>query len=172
VKHHARAGYDSVAFPQAGQPVRPFPGSRAAIHDPRWPRIAAALAGLRERGRYSVRIVDADCAAGCLLLHALRHARALGFTAIEGRGIDGSPALIGRARAAADRARDPAIGATFEVADMARALEAELELPADILLWHGPRAGEEAPRVRFAVLSAGDVVIGDDERPALRSMAA
>jgi hypothetical protein len=172
VKHDVKARCSTAPFRQPDQPGRPFPGSRAAIHDPRWPRIATVLAGLRERGRYSVRIVDADCGAGCLLLHALRHARALGFTAIEGRGIDGSPALVGRARGAADRARDPAIGVAFEVADMAHVLEAEQEVPADILLWHGSGAGEYPAHVRRALRAAADVVIGDDERPILRSMAA
>ena len=53
------------------------------------------------------------------------HAKALGFTAIEGRGIDGSPAMIGRARVAAARLHEPAIGLTFEVADMIEALADE-----------------------------------------------
>lgn len=112
-----------------------LPGGRMASHDPRWQAICAALARLREQGRCSVRIVDADCGAGSLLVLAAHHARALGFTAIEGRGIDQSPALVGRARASASRAGDPAIGLEFDVLDVFEALRAEEELPADILLW-------------------------------------
>lgn len=77
-----------------------LPGSRTALHDPRWPAVAMALKSLHEEGRFSIRIVDADCGAGSLLIHAAHHARAMGYTAVEARGIDGSPALIGRARAA------------------------------------------------------------------------
>lgn len=142
--------------------VAPVPSSRGARHDPRWPAIADALELLRSRGRFSVRIVDVDCGAGSLLLHALQHARALGFSAIEGRGIDGSPALIGRAKAAALRQQDLAIGVVFEVADMAASLRAEQEFPADILLWHGSRTDDQVADVAEALRLAGDVVIGDD----------
>jgi hypothetical protein len=135
-----------------------LPGSRTALHDPRWPAIAAALTALRDRGRFAVRIVDADCGAGCLLLQAAQYARSLGFTAIEGRGIDGSPALIGRAKAAASRQRDPAIGITFDLSDVLAALGEEHDLPADIVLWHGPR--REA--IDLALSRAADLVIGDD----------
>lgn len=87
--------------------------------------------------------------------------RSLGFVAIEGRGIDGSPALIGRARAAGARCEDPAIGLVFDVADMADALREEQDVPADIILCHllgrqGVAAGVEA-----ALHAAGDMVIGD-----------
>ena len=136
------------------------PSSRTAAHDPRWPVLAAVLQELHDQKRYAVRIVDADCGAGCLLLHAVRHARALGFTAIEGRGIDGSPALIGRARAAAARVRDPAIGVVFEMGDMVEALRDEHDLPADIVLWH-PGAGDLHHDVSEALRRAGDRVIGD-----------
>lgn len=153
--HRARPGTSASPPPP---PIRVFPGSRAASHDPRWPAVMAALAALRDRKRCAVRIVDADCGAGCLLLQALRHARALGFTAIEGRGIDGAPALIGRARAAAARLRDPAIGVTFEAADMATALADEHDLPADIVLWHGVAEGVQVPDV---LRLAGMLVIAD-----------
>lgn len=136
-------------------------GSRAATHDPRWPRIMASLAALRDRGRHAVRIVDADCGAGSLLLHALHHARAIGFTAIEGRGIDGSPALIGRARAAASRQQDAAIGVAFEMADMVAALRDEHELPADIVIWHGPGKQDRSPTMLFAIRAAGSCIIDD-----------
>lgn len=134
------------------------PGGRTALHDPRWPVVAAALSALRERGRFAVRIVDADCGAGALLLHAVQHARTLGFTAIEGRGIDGAPALIGRAKAAALRRRDPAIGVTFDRADMLVALRDEHDLPADLVLWHGKWRGQ----IGEALSRAGRVIIRDE----------
>lgn len=157
---------------QRSRTKRRLPGSSAAVHDVRWPRIAAALAALRENGRYAVRIVDADCGAGCLLLHALHEADELGFKAIEGRGIDGSPALIGRARAAASRGRSGAVGVVFEAVDMASALRAENEFPADIVIWHGSRAGDIRPDVLLALRAAGDVIIGDNAQLSFARIAA
>jgi SAM-dependent methyltransferase len=149
-----------------------LPGSRAAHNDPRWAAICAALVALRERGRHSVRIVDADCACGTLLIEAVRHARALGYTAIEGRGIDGSPAMVGRARAAAARLHEPAIGLTFEVADMIEALASEADFPADIVLWHGGRAEDDRPGVRASLARSGNVVLGDHHCSSDRARAA
>ena len=134
------------------------PASRTARHDPRWPTIVAALAALRERRRFAVRIVDAECGAGTVLIAAVLHARMLGFTAIEGHGIDGSPALIGRARAAARRLSDAAIGVSFAVADVPAALVAEQAAPADILLWH---AGGSCA-IDDALAHAAALVIRDD----------
>jgi hypothetical protein len=135
-----------------------LPGNRTAVHDLRWPAIAAALTALRGRRRFAVRIVDADCGAGGLLLHAVHHAKSLGFTAIEGRGIDGSPALIGRAKAAAQRQRDPAIGLTFELSDVLVALSEEYELPADLVIWHGTRR----ENIDQALSRAAHLVVSDD----------
>lgn len=126
------------------------PGSRTATHDPRWPEITAALSALRARNRYAVRIVDLDCGAGCVLLAALRYARALGFTAIEGRGLAGSPALVGRATAAAARVADPATGVEFGLAT-AQALDDERDLAPDIVLCHA-----EDDRVPAHVVIADD----------------
>jgi len=138
-----------------------IPGSKTATQDPRWPVIAAALATLRGDGRHAVRIIDADCGAGSLLLQAVHHARSLGFTAIEGRGIDGLPALIGRARAAASRCTNLAIGTTFEVADMVTALREEHDLPADLVICHG-MAKDRRPEVASVLGNAARIVIGDD----------
>ena len=132
-------------------------GSRIARHDPRWPAIAATLAALREKRRFSVRIVDADCGAGALLLYAAHHARLLGFTAIEARGIDGAPSLIGLARAAARRVADPAIGISFEVGEVIAALHDEDDAPADLVLWHAPHAAA----IDAALARAGTVVVCD-----------
>lgn len=139
-------------------------GSRAAHNDARWTDICAALAALCERGRHSVRIVDADCSCGTLLIEAARHARTLGFTAIEVRGIDGSPAMIGRARTAAARLHEPAIGLTFEVADIVDALAGEADFPADIVLWHGSRAINDRPGLRESLVNAGDLLIADRDQ--------
>lgn len=147
-------------------------GCRTVRADPRWPRIVAALADLRERGRYAVRIVDADCACGTLLIAAAQHAHALGFTGIEARGIDRLPACIGRARAAARRLSDPAIGFRFEHADIVPALAEEADFPADILLWHDQRPGGEQAGVRAALAAAGVRLIGDPTLAACAQAAA
>ena len=155
-------GFHAPIAPTVRRAVVPLhPRSRTATHDPRWPEIAAALTALRDDKRRTVRIVDADCGAGCLLLEATCHARALGFTAIEGRGIDASPALIGRARSAAARLRDPAIGLVFEAADILQALDEERYFPADIVLWHGVTNGGTGDRLRDVLARAGHSVIGD-----------
>lgn len=135
--------------------------TRRAPRDARWAALTAELAALRERHRHSVRIVDADCGAGDLLLCALSHARALGFTAVEGRGIDGSKALITRAVRAARTLHDPGIGVTFEVADLAAALTEETDLPADIVLWHDWTGGADHPAFADVVVAAGRRVIDD-----------
>ncbi|WP_433910329.1 SAM-dependent methyltransferase [Sphingomonas yabuuchiae] len=121
-------------------------------HDPRWPAVQAALGDLRERHRCAVRIVDADCGAGGFLIAVAEQARAMGFTAIEGRGLGGSPALIGRARAAARRHRHAAMGLVFERIDPAQALAEERDFPADILVCH--RCGAQ-------MRTAATCVIGD-----------
>lgn len=127
------------------------------IDDDRWPAVADALAHLHATGRHSVRIVDADCGSGDLLLHAVRHARALGFTAIEARGIDAVPALVERGRSAASELSDPAIGIIFDSQDLVATLAEEAEFPADIILWCG-EAGCRT-RVAKAVAAAGFIII-------------
>jgi hypothetical protein len=134
--------------------------SRAARHDPRWPLIQSALVALAEQKRRAVRIVDADCACGTFLIEAAREARALGFVAIECRGIDGSPALIGRARAASARLHDHAIGLVFDCVDMVAGLAEEFDLRADIVLYH--RIGDR-PELAATLQAAGDRVISDGD---------
>jgi len=139
---------------------RRSPAARPAqCRDSRWPMVAAALARLRAARRHSVRIVDADCGDGALLLCAVRHARALGFTAIEARGIGDDPGLIACAKAAAVLLCDPAIGIAFETGDPGCALCSEAEFPADILLWHRCSACNEAVTPMLA--AAGQVLIAD-----------
>ncbi|KQS01919.1 hypothetical protein ASG11_13935 [Sphingomonas sp. Leaf357] len=135
--------------------------TRPRCRDRRWPDVAAALVSLRAARRCSVRIVDVDCGSGTLLLCAVRYARALGFTAIEARGIDDAPALVGKARASASGLHDAAIGITFETGDRVRALEEESDFPADIVMWHGC-VGCSAEEAR-TVACAGRRLIADPE---------
>lgn len=160
-------------IPMSSMPSRRMAGTRrndapAAIGrasaDARWPRVAQALDRLRAAKRRSVRIVDADCGSGELLLDALRYARSIGFTAIEGRGIDGVPSLVRRARSQAAHLHDPAIGVTYEVADVATAMAEEAGFPADIVLWKLGRGGD--PTLSAAVAAAAALVIADGD-PAL-----
>ncbi len=109
---------------------------------------------MREARRHAVRIVDADCGDGALLLAAVRHARALGFVAIEARGVDGAPALIARARTAAATLDDLAIGVTFDNADMVAALAQEHDLAPDIVL--APAVASEALARAGARVIAGE----------------
>jgi SAM-dependent methyltransferase len=153
----------SVATPRPSNLIA-LTGTRTAYSDARWPEIVAALKALRAARRHAVRIVDADCACGALLIATLRQARMLGFTAIEGRGIDGAPAMIGRARAAATRLRDPAIGVEFDLADVEDALASEADFPADIVLWHGDALADHRHGLARALAAAGDVVIAGPAR--------
>jgi len=134
---------------------------RIADHDRRWRELVTVLATLRQDGRCAIRIVDADCGMGFFLLRAVRYARALGFTAVEGRGIAGSSALIACARAVTSCYADPAVGLAFEVGDMVDALRQEEELPADVVLWHEARFGHLGSDMLPALRRAGDVVLGD-----------
>jgi SAM-dependent methyltransferase len=131
-----------------------------AEKDRRWPAMLRKLKGLRRRGRRSIRIVDADCGAGELLIHAARRAREMGFVAIEARGIDTDPRLIASAlRAAAARQSDPAIGLVFEQGDQDEAMREEAEYPADLLLC----SASDADRSKRAALArtAADTVLWD-----------
>ncbi|WP_093511651.1 hypothetical protein [Sphingopyxis sp. YR583] len=126
--------------------------------DARWPAVAAALAHLRAARRRAVRIVDAECGDGMLLIGAALHARAIGFTAIEARGIGIDPLCLRRANNAAAAVRDPAIGLLFEPCELAAGLAEEAAFPADILLWLGG-AGQR-PEVARAAERAAQIVIG------------
>lgn len=97
-------------------------------------KIDAVLRDLRLRGRHALRIVDLGCGAGGWLIATAKRARDLGFTAIEGRGIDRDPDAIERAWAAALVRRDPAIGLTFDIGSIARAVDEESEEGCDLLL--------------------------------------
>ncbi|MGY2736152.1 SAM-dependent methyltransferase [Sphingomonas sp. UYP23] len=161
--HVAEYGIDAPIRARRASPKRGSATRRPRCRDTRWPEVAAALSALRAAKRCSVRIVDADCGAGTLLLCAVRFARALGFTAIEGRGIATAPALIGRARAAAAAVRDPAIGIVFERGEPIAALGEECAFPADIVLWHGATGTPDDTAIctQRAARCAGHAVIAD-----------
>lgn len=130
-----------------------------AEKDRRWPAMLRKLKGLRKRGRRSIRIVDADCGAGELLIHAVRRAREMGFVAIEGRGIDADPRLIASALRVAARQSDPAIGLVFEQGDPDKVLREEAEYPADLLLC--PAADTNARELAALARTAADTVVWD-----------
>ena len=92
-------------------------------------QVDAALRNLRVHGRRAIRILDLGCGPGTRLLRVVRHARAMGFTAIEARGVD--PAWPARA---APILLDPAIGLTFETGDPLAALAGEADHDCDLLL--------------------------------------
>jgi len=124
------------------------PETRAVqCQDRRWPAIVSALRSLRAANRHSVRIIDTDCGTGELLLCSVRQASALGFTAIEARGIDNATTSVRHAQQLAARLDDPAIGISFEVRGLADALAEECDFPADIVVAHdtaylGPVVGD------------------------------
>lgn len=106
-----------------------------AATDSRWSAIIEYLEMLHAAGRRSVRIVDAACGAGALLLPAARRARALGFVAIEARGVDADTGLLARARRAAAAIADRAIDVQFDLGAVEPTLREEAAFPADILLY-------------------------------------
>lgn len=130
-----------------------------AEKDRRWLAMLRKLKGLRKRGRRSIRIVDADCGAGELLIHAVRRAREMGFVAIEGRGIDADPRLIASARRAAHRQSDPCIGLVFERGDPDKVMREEAEYPADLLLCPAPDAATR--ELAALAWTAADTVLWD-----------
>lgn len=137
-----------------------------AEQDRRWPMVLRKLGALRKRGRRSIRIVDANCGAGELLMLAVRRARELGFVAIEGRGIDRDAESIARARRSSTLSRDPAIGLVFEVGDARQALREEAEFPADLVLY----ADQENRGLAAVAKTAGRTVLrGRPDRAAQRT---
>ncbi len=80
--------------------------------------------------------------------------------------------MIGRARAAAIRLHEPAIGLTFELADMAQALAQEADFPADIVLCHDRHGEGDQPGIGGLLAAAGDLVIGDPVSAVTRRQAA
>ncbi len=153
-------GPSTLAFSPVCRPAEP---PLDIIHscDPRWPEVAAVLAGLRHGNRRCVRILECECGSGEFLLECVRLARQLGFTAVEARGIDCREDLLGCARSRAASLKDPAVGIVFDRCELDQALAEEVDLPADILIWPGCRCSDADldAALRRAVASASHVSI-------------
>lgn len=122
----------SMADEQNGG-AAPSSGSNAPT-DIRWTDVKRQLDRLHHQHRHAVRILDVDCGCGDLLIAAVRYASAIGFVAIEGKGVERSPAAIAHARTTARQCRDCAIGLEFMVQDAEAALADEADFPPDIVL--------------------------------------
>lgn len=99
-----------------------------------WARLDATLVRMWTEGRRAIRILDLGCGAGNWLLRLAVRARDLGFSAIDGCGVDVAPAMIDLARSRQRFAYDPHIGLRFEITDMIEALDEEDEESFDIVL--------------------------------------
>jgi SAM-dependent methyltransferase len=99
-----------------------------------WSRIEASLVSMHASRRRAIRILDIGCGPGTWTVRTARRAAQLGFTAIECRGIDPSPAMIALAKQAAASAEAPAIEMRFEIADLHSALASEDDHGADLVL--------------------------------------
>ena len=119
-----------------------------------WARIDAALLDLQAHRRHAVRILDLGCADGRWLIRTADRARELGFTAIEGRGVDHDPGAIAVAAAAARAHQDPAIGLTFEVGSFGEVLEEERDTACDIVLCLGETLDRVGPGAMALVAKA------------------
>ena len=111
-----------------------FVGAYAFADREIWNRLEAELVRLRTAGRHAIRILDAGCGPGTWLLRLAARARDLGFTAIDGRGFDISREMIGLADARKSSLADPHIGISFDVADIANALDDEDDGSYDLVL--------------------------------------
>lgn len=138
--------------------------SYARCNDPRWPAIVSALRVLRAANRRTVRIVDANCNDGELLLCAVCQASAMGFTAIEARGLEDSLARVARARALAACLIDPAVGISFDATDPVSALIEEGDFPADIVIAHQDALSDA--RTASLLQCAGRMVIVEPRQSA------
>ncbi len=96
-------------------PRRPVHRARAiAIRPLRRADRPRRLPEWRHRGHRSIRILDLGCGNGDRLLRAAGAARALGFVAIEGRGVSLWPGGIRHARQQAEVAAHPSTSLAFE----------------------------------------------------------
>lgn len=130
-------------------------------------RLDLALVTLANQRRRAIRLLHAGCGDGSLLLSAARRASALGFVAIEARGVDPSPRRIAAARAATATLDDPAIGLTFEVGDVRDALADEDDGACDIVLCldrigHLTAAARNAIAVGLARITDGTLFVADE----------
>ena len=128
-----------------------------------WERIDGALLDLQAHHRHAIRILDLGCGDGRWLIRATDRARALGFTAIEGRGVDTDAAAVAAATAAAQAHADLAIGLSFEVGALGEVLEEEGDNACDIILCLGDtldRVGSGAiPLVARAMIDCAHAAV-------------
>ena len=111
-----------------------FNGAYAFADREIWARLEAQLVRLRTAGRHSIRMLDAGCGPGTWLLRLAVRARDLGFTAIDARGFDISREMVALADARRAAVDDPHIGISFDVGDIADALEDEDDGSYDLTL--------------------------------------
>lgn len=131
-------------------------------HGPCPRRIEAELHELRLGGRRSIRMLDLGCGSGERLLHAAKHARALGFVAIEGRGVDLSPLRIRHARQQARVDAHPSTILQFDMAEAIQALAAEHDGAADLIFLSQPLPYPSSPLAQaLDRVSAGPVLVSE-----------
>ena len=118
-------------IPPLAHPPRPMRSSDADLRA-LW-KVHRVLRELRATGRRAISILDTRCGNGDLLIRAARHARALGFVAIEARGFDALAGGIAAARVAARAWPDPGIGFVFDLRRRGGDFPIE-DLEADILI--------------------------------------
>jgi hypothetical protein len=121
-------------------------------------KVHRVLRDLRDTGRRAISILDTRCRNGDLLIRAARHARALGFVAIEARGVDALAGGIAAARTAARAWPDPGIGFVFDVRPRGGAFPIE-DLEADILI--GSTGDDSADDVVRLVDRGGTTIMRD-----------
>jgi SAM-dependent methyltransferase len=125
-----------TALPQCIGPFE-FDSARSYTDQALWRRLDAMLVRMWTGGRRAIRILDLGCGTGSWLLRLAVRARDLGFSAIDGLGVDISPAMIDIARSRLRYAFDPHIGLRFDVADMLDAIGEEDEGSFDIVICLG-----------------------------------
>ena len=140
-----------------------FTGAYAFADREIWTRLEDALVRLRADGRQAIRILDAGCGPGTWLLRLAVRARDLGFTAIDARGFDISREMIALAQSRQAAIADPHIGISFDVGDIATALEDEDDGSYDLILClygvlnHLPHEARIHAAAELTRVSEGDI---------------
>jgi SAM-dependent methyltransferase len=125
-----------------------FHGAHGFTDRALWSRLDAMLVRMWTEGRRAIRILDLGCGPGTWLMRLALRARDLGFSAIDGWGIDLSPAMIDLARSRMRFAHDPHIGLRFDVGDLIDATAEEDARSFDIVLCLNGVLNHLAPNAR------------------------